>query len=98
MTAEERFRDEIAKCRRCEACRELVDTACLVFPRMFDLADQERDTGEEIPGRELIGLANLCNMCGICPCRDIRSAILDFVATATDVSALRLGSLPNRVG
>jgi hypothetical protein len=35
MTAEDRLRDEIAKCRRCEACRELVDSSCLVFPEML---------------------------------------------------------------
>ncbi|MEN8246932.1 MAG: heterodisulfide reductase-related iron-sulfur binding cluster, partial [Thermodesulfobacteriota bacterium] len=78
MTAEDRLRDEIAKCRRCEACRELVDTACLVFSKMFSLVDEERDKGRKILREDLFGLVNLCNLCGICPCRDIRSAILDF--------------------
>ncbi len=77
MTAEDRLRDEIAKCRRCEACRELVDTSCLVFPLMFRLVDEERDTGEKISSEDLIQMVNLCNLCGICPCRDIRFAILN---------------------
>ena len=90
MTAEDRFRDEIAKCRRCEACRELVDSACLVFPKMFSLADEERDSGERIDSQDLIRLANLCNMCGICPCRDIRTAILDFKTEYADQHGLNL--------
>lgn len=90
MTAEDRFRDEIAKCRRCEACRELVDSACLVFPKMFSLADEERDSGEKIDTKDLIDMASLCNMCGICPCRDIRSAILDFKTEYADLHGLKL--------
>ena len=89
MTAEDRFRDEIAKCRRCEACRELVDSACLVFPKMFSLADEKRDSDEKITSSELIGLAGLCNLCGICPCRDIRSAILDFKTEYADQHGLK---------
>lgn len=90
MTAEDRFREEIAKCRRCEACRELVDSACLVFPKMFSLADEERDSGQKIDSQDLIRLANLCNFCGICPCRDIRTAILDFKTEYTDQHGLKL--------
>lgn len=90
MTAENRFREEIAKCRRCEACRELVDSACLVFPKMFRLADEERDSGEKINSEDLISLANLCNLCGICPCRDIRSAILNFKTEYVDQHGLKL--------
>ena len=90
MIAEDRFRDEIAKCRRCEACRELVDSACLVFPKMFSLADEERDSGQKIDSQDLIRLANLCNFCGICPCRDIRTAILDFKTEYTDQHGLKL--------
>ena len=90
MTGEDRFRNEITKCRRCEACRELVDNVCLVFPKMFSLADEERDTGQRIDTQALMDLANLCNLCGICPCRDIRSAILDFKTEYADQHGLKL--------
>jgi len=89
MTAEDRLRDEIAKCRRCEACRELVDNACLVFPVMFRLVDDERHTGEKISSEDLIRLVDLCNLCGICPCRDIRSAILNFKTEYVDQHGLK---------
>ena len=90
MTAEDRLRDEIAKCRRCEACRELVDSSCLVFPEMFRLVDDQRDTGEKISSEDLIDMVNLCNLCGICPCRDIRSAILDYKTEYVDQHGLKL--------
>jgi glycerol-3-phosphate dehydrogenase subunit C len=90
MIAEDRLRDEIAKCRRCEACRELVDSSCLVFPVMFRLVDQERDTGEKISSEDLIQMVNLCNLCGICPCRDIRSAILNRKTEYVDQHGLDL--------
>ena len=90
MNAEDRLRDEIAKCRRCEACRELLDSSCLVFPVMFRLVDEERDTGEKISSEDLIQMVNLCNLCGICPCRDIRSAILNRKTEYVDQHGLEL--------
>ena len=90
MTAEDRLRVEIAKCRRCEACRELVDSSCLVFPVMFRLVDEERDTGEKISSANLMQMVNLCNLCGICPCRDIRSAILNHKTGYVDQHGLDL--------
>jgi len=90
MKAEDRLRDEIAKCRRCEACRELVDSTCLVFPIMFQMVDEQRDSGENISSEDLIRLVNLCNLCGICPCRDIRSAILNYKTEYVDQHGLKL--------
>ncbi|MCG6911690.1 MAG: hypothetical protein LJE94_16430 [Deltaproteobacteria bacterium] len=89
MTAEDRFWDEIAKCLRCGACRELVDNACLVFPMIFSLAEEERYAGGKMDTRELAAVADLCNLCGICPCRDIRSAILDFKTEHAERHGLR---------
>ena len=88
MTAEDRLRDEIAKCCRCEACRELVNSSCLVFLVMFRLMDEEINTGEKISSEDLIQMVNLCNLCGICPCRDIRSAILSHKTEYVDQHGL----------
>lgn len=46
MSAEDRLRYEINKCRNCEACRSLTNFSCLVFPEMFNLVDRERETGK----------------------------------------------------
>jgi len=77
VTAEDRLRYEIGKCRNCEACRSLVDSSCLVFPEIFRPVDQERETGKKITTDELIHLINLCTFCAACPCLDIRAAIIE---------------------
>ena len=77
MSAEDRLRYEISKCRNCEACRSLVNFSCLVFPEMFRIVDKERETGEKITTDELMHMINLCNFCGACPCLDIRAAIME---------------------
>ena len=77
MSAEDRLRYEISKCRNCEACRSHVNFSCLVFPEMFRIVDKERETGEKITTDELMHMINLCNFCGACPCLDIRAAIME---------------------
>ena len=48
VSAEDKLRYEINKCRNCEACKDLLNFSCLVFPEMFSFVDQERETGEKI--------------------------------------------------
>jgi glycerol-3-phosphate dehydrogenase subunit C len=78
MNAEDRLRDEIvSRCGVCEACKTLLDLSCLVFPELFRLVDQYRETGEEISTDELRHLVDLCNFCAVCPCLKIRAAIIN---------------------
>jgi len=77
MSAEDRLRYEINKCRNCEACKTLLNSSCVVFPEMFRLVDEERETGEKISTDGLRKLVNLCNFCAACPCLDIRAAIMN---------------------
>ena len=77
MSAEDKLRYEITKCRTCEACKTLLDFSCVVFPEMFRLVDKERETGEKISTDELRKLVDLCNFCATCPCLDIRAAIMN---------------------
>lgn len=77
MSAEDRLRYEINKCRRCEACKELLHISCVVFPEMFRLVDAACEIGEEITSDQLRHLASLCNFCAACPCSEIRTAMID---------------------
>ena len=77
MSAEDRLRYEINKCRNCEACKDLLDFSCVVFPEMFRLVDEERETGKKITTDQLRHLVELCNFCAACPCLDIRAAIME---------------------
>ncbi len=77
MRAEDKLRDEINKCRNCQACETLLDFSCPAFREMFKLVDQERDSGKQISTNQLIHLVGLCSFCAACPCSDIRAAIID---------------------
>jgi len=84
MSAEDRLRYEINKCRRCEACKDLLHLSCVVFPEMFSLVDAAWETGEEITTGQLRHLVSLCNFCAACPCLDIRSAIMNAKTAYAD--------------
>jgi len=77
MNAEDKLRYEITKCRNCEACKDLLNFSCLVFPEMFRLVDKEREAGEKISTDELRHLVDLCTFCAACPCLDIRAALME---------------------
>ena len=89
MSAEDKLRYEISKCRNCEACRSLVNFSCLVFPEMFSLVDQERETGEKITTDQLMHLVNLCTFCAACPCLDIRAALMEAKIEYMDKHGLK---------
>ena len=78
MSAEDRLREEIvSRCAVCEACKSLLDLSCLVFPELFKLVEQYRETGERIHSDQLRHLVNLCNFCALCPCLKFRAAIIN---------------------
>ena len=76
MNPEESMREVIDACTDCDCCRYLMDTNCLFFPEIYQLWDREQETGETITPNELRRLADLCNYCALCPCPDIREAII----------------------
>ncbi|MBW1780859.1 MAG: FeS-binding protein [Deltaproteobacteria bacterium] len=88
MSAEDRLRDEISKCRRCEACKDLLYLSCLVFPEMFRLVDAAWKTGDPLSTDQLRYVAGLCNFCAACPCPAIRTAIMDLKTEVADTCGL----------
>jgi len=91
-SAENRLRDQIDRCRRCEACKELVGLSCLVFPEMFRLVDEQWKTKTEITTGQLRQLVNRCNFCAVCPCSDIRAAVLNAKTEYTLHYGLEFGA------
>ena len=75
-SAEDRLRYEINYCGNCDVCRNLLDHSCLVFPEIFKLYDKKKQRGEESSTGELRKLVGLCNFCALCPCLNIREALL----------------------
>ena len=74
-TPESFVRQTIDRCANCDWCREyLKESSCLFFRRLYRLHDCERG-GRAITDAELMRLVDLCNLCGICPCVEIRTWI-----------------------
>jgi glycerol-3-phosphate dehydrogenase subunit C len=67
-------RQAVDRCANCDWCRDyLKESSCLFFRRLFRLHDRERRGGRAITDAELEKLTDLCNLCGICPCVEIRT-------------------------
>ncbi|MBS3754075.1 MAG: hypothetical protein KGY56_00065 [Desulfobacterales bacterium] len=63
-------------CADCNTCRFLMDESCLFFPELYRLYDKEKETGQPPAEKELHRLADMCTLCGLCPCPDIRADIV----------------------
>jgi len=68
----------------CEVCREHMEEDCLFFPEMYRLHDLKEETGTPPDEKALASLVNLCTLCGLCPCQDIRMLILKAKAARTE--------------
>jgi glycerol-3-phosphate dehydrogenase subunit C len=73
---EKTIRRVLDACTDCDSCRFLMDESCLLFPELYRLYDKEKEEGKAVTKAELYGLAELCTLCGLCPCPDIRSDLI----------------------
>ncbi|MCA1743790.1 MAG: hypothetical protein LC631_07570 [Desulfovibrionales bacterium] len=82
-TPEKTIRSVVDQCADCEQCRDTMTDVCPFFPRLYEIFDRERDGSFLADSKDLRGLVELCNLCGLCPCPDIRARVLkaksDFV-------------------
>jgi glycerol-3-phosphate dehydrogenase subunit C len=92
MQTEGKLRKELEACRECDVCRTLMeDSSCLVFSEMYRLFDKESETKQKITTEELQNLVELCNFCEICPCWNIRAAILEAKTEFKERNGLNYG-------
>lgn len=67
-------RQAVDRCANCDWCRDyLKESSCLFFRRLFRMSDREKRGGRAITKVEMEKLTDLCNLCGICPCVEIRT-------------------------
>ncbi len=72
-TPEDFARKAVDRCANCDLCRDsMKESSCLFFRRLFRLADREK-RGRAITDADLARLVDLCNLCGLCPCVEIRT-------------------------
>jgi glycerol-3-phosphate dehydrogenase subunit C len=89
--AETLLRGVVEACADCDTCRFLMDESCLLFPRLYQLWDEARDTGRPIPRQKLHQLAELCTLCGLCPCPNIRTDIIQAKAARVATAGMPFG-------
>ncbi|ACN14518.1 GlpC [Desulforapulum autotrophicum HRM2] len=65
---------------------------CLFFPELYRLQDQADESGLPPNTRELRNLIDLCTLCGLCPCQDIKMLILQAKAAFSDEKGIPLSS------
>ena len=70
------MRSVVDACSDCDVCRFLMDESCLFFPELYRLYDQEKETGVPVEENALSRLSDLCTLCGLCPCPDIRMKVI----------------------
>ncbi|HEY7745254.1 MAG TPA: heterodisulfide reductase-related iron-sulfur binding cluster, partial [Desulfuromonadales bacterium] len=85
---QEILRSVIELCADCDTCRFLMEEDCAFFPELYRLWDQEKETGVPIPDAELRRLAELCTLCGLCPCPRIPIDVMEAKSRYIDREGL----------
>ena len=61
---ERKIRKVVDACADCDICRYLMETTCLLFPKLYRLYDREVEDEEKVTAEELRRLVDLCNLYG----------------------------------
>lgn len=85
------IRQVIEACADCDTCRFLMDDSCLFFPELYRLFDQEKQSGQALTDNQLQRLTDMCTVCGLCPCPDIRADIMEAKAARVRENGMPLG-------
>jgi glycerol-3-phosphate dehydrogenase subunit C len=87
-TPQEILRGVVELCADCDTCRFLMEEDCAFFPELYRLWDQETETGVPISDAELRRLADLCTLCGLCPCPRIPMDVMEAKSRYVDGEGL----------
>lgn len=87
-TPREILRSAIELCADCDTCRFLMEEDCAFFPELYRLWDQEQESGVPISDAELRRLAELCTLCGLCPCPRIPMDVMEAKSRYIDRKGL----------
>ena len=85
------LREVMNTCANCDVCRLLMDESCLFFPELYRLVDREEEEGIPTTEKELLQMAQLCTLCGLCACPDIRIKIYTAKAARVRENGMSFG-------
>jgi glycerol-3-phosphate dehydrogenase subunit C len=77
QTAQQILRDVMRLCADCDTCRTMMEEDCAFFIELYRLWDQEHEDGVPITEAQLRYLAELCTLCGLCPCQKIPMDVVE---------------------
>ena len=83
-------RSVLDACTDCDICRFLMDESCLLFPELYRLYDKEKEEGHPVSEDELQRLSELCTLCGLCPCPNIRGDVIQAKTERVSAKGLPL--------
>jgi glycerol-3-phosphate dehydrogenase subunit C len=89
--SEKILRGVLEACADCDTCRFLMDESCLFFPELYRLYDKEKEMGSPVKDVELQKLSELCTFCGLCPCPNIRSDVIQGKTERVHKEGMPLG-------
>jgi glycerol-3-phosphate dehydrogenase subunit C len=95
MTAENIIIKIFEKCAGdagCEVCRPHMEDDCLFFPELYRLHDQASTSELSFSPGEITSLLDLCTLCGLCPCKDVRMLILEAKTAIAAESRVSISS------
>ena len=81
----------VEACSDCDICRFLMADSCLFFPELYRLYDREKEQGLSPSDQELDRLVDMCTLCSLCPCSNIRTDIIQSKAARVRERGLPLG-------
>ncbi|ABA87311.1 iron-sulfur cluster-binding oxidoreductase, CCG domain pair-containing [Syntrophotalea carbinolica DSM 2380] len=76
-TPQEVLRDVMRLCADCDTCRTMMEEDCAFFIELYRLVDQEQEEGIPITESQLRYLAELCTLCGLCPCPKVPMDVME---------------------
>jgi glycerol-3-phosphate dehydrogenase subunit C len=77
QTPQEILRRVMELCADCDTCRFLMDEDCAFFPELYRLWDGEKEGGQPVSEAQFRRLADLCTLCGLCPCPRIPIDVME---------------------
>jgi glycerol-3-phosphate dehydrogenase subunit C len=77
QTPQEILRNVMQLCADCDTCRTMMEEDCAFFIELYRLVDQEQEEGVPISESQLRYLAELCTLCGLCPCPKVPMDVME---------------------
>ncbi len=85
------IKEVIQACADCDVCRFLMDESCLFFPELYRLFDREKENSDPPTEKELHQLLDMCTLCDLCPCSNIRTEIINAKIARVREKGMHIG-------